>query len=86
MDELGRHGEEQRAPGGWRAPRTLPGALRQVRNFHRCVSENLTSLSSSLVPHARFSLHPSFLSQDSSLSHGLGAMNSCGVHAWFVHA
>ena len=38
----GRHGEEQRAPGGWRAPRPLPGALRQVRNFHRCVSENLT--------------------------------------------
>ena len=48
----GRHGEEQRAPGGWRAPRPLPGALRQVRKFHRCVSENLTSLSSSLVPHA----------------------------------
>ena len=36
----GRHGEEQRAPGGWRAPRSLPGALRQVRKFHRCVSEN----------------------------------------------
>ena len=60
MDELAVMDEEQRAPGGWRAPRPLPGALRHVRNFHRCVSENLTSLSSSLVPHARFSLHPSF--------------------------
>ena len=82
----GRHGEEQRAPGGWRAPRPLPGALRQVRNFHRCVSENLTSLSSSLVPHARFSLHPSFVSQNSSLSHGSGAMNSCGsMHGLCMH-
>ena len=30
----GLHGEEQRAPGGWRALRSLPGALRQVRKFH----------------------------------------------------
>ena len=82
----GRHGEEQRAPGGWRAPRPLPGALRQVRSLHRCVSENLTSLSSSLVPHARFSLHPSFVSQNSSLSHGSGAMNSCGsMHGLCMH-
>ena len=82
----GRHGEEQRAPGGWRALRPLPGALRQVRNFHRCVSENLISLSPSLVPHARCSLHPSFVSQNSSLSHGLGAMNSCGsMHGLCMH-
>ena len=60
----GRHGEEQRAPGGWRAIRLLPGALRQVRKFDRRVSENLCDLSSSLVPHTRlFSLHPSSMSQ-----------------------
>ena len=65
----GRHGEDQRAPGGWRATRSLPGAPRQA-------------LSSSLVPHARlFSLHPSLVSQNSCLSHGLGAMNSC----WSMH-
>ena len=83
----GRHGEEQRAPGGWRALRPLPGALGQVRKFHRRVSENLSTLSSSLVPHARvFSLHPSLVSQNSSLSHGLGAMNSCGfMHGVDMH-
>ena len=83
----GRHGEEQRAPGGWRALRPLPGALRQVRKFHRRVSENLSTLSSSLVPHARlFSLHLSLVSQNSSLSHGLGAMNSCGfMHGVDMH-
>ena len=75
----GRHGEEERAPGGWRALRPLPGALWQVRKFHR------RALSSSLVPHARlFSLHPSFVSQNSSLSHGLGAMNS-GTRIHVLH-
>ena len=77
----GRHGEEQRAPGGWRALRLLPRTLRQARQVDchiRESSENLSTLSSSLVPHARlFSLHPSLVSQNSSLSHGLGAMNSC---------
>ena len=64
----GRHGEEQCAPGGWVTLRSLPGTLRQVRNFHRRVSENLCTLSSSLVPHARlFSLHPQLVSQNSSL-------------------
>ena len=45
------------------------------------------SLPSSLVPHARlFSLHPSLVSQNSSLSHGLGAMNSCGsMHGLCMH-
>ena len=59
----GRQGVEQPAPGGWRAFRPLPGALRQVRRqvrkFRRCAIENLSTLSSSLVPHSRlFSLHP----------------------------
>ena len=51
------------------------------------MSENLSTLSSSLVPHARlFSLHPSLVSQNSSLSHGLGAMNSCGfMHGVDMH-
>ena len=74
----GRHGEEQRAPGGWRAPRPLPGALRQVRNFHRCVSENLTSLSffsPSFVCVSKFVLVARF-----------GCHEFMRVHAWFVHA
>ena len=29
----GRHGEEQRAPGGWRAPRPLPGPLGRFGTF-----------------------------------------------------
>ena len=64
--------------------RPLTGALRQARKLQHCAIENL---SSSFVPHSRlFSLHPSLVSQNSSLLHGSGAMNSCGVHAWCVHA
>ena len=86
----GRHGEEQRAPGGWRATRPLPGALRQARQVDchiRESSSNLSHLASSLVPHTRlFSLHPSLVSENSCGSHGLGAMNSCGsMHGVVIH-
>ena len=52
-----------------------------------CAIENLSTLSSSFVPHSRlFSLHSSLVSQNSSLSHGLGAMNSCGsMHGLCMH-
>ena len=70
---------EQPAPGRWRGFRLLTAALRQARKLQRCAVENLNSLSSSFVPHSRlFSLHPSLVSQNSSLLHGSGAMNSCG--------
>ena len=69
-----------------RALRPLPEALRQVRKFHRRVSENLSSFiffdsACTIV------LSPSSLvSQNSSLSHGLGAMNSCGfMHGVDMH-
>ena len=47
----------------------------------------IESLNTSFVPHSRlFSLHPSLVSQNSSLSHGLGAMNSCGsMHGLCMH-
>ena len=86
----GRHGEELRAPGGRRATRPLPGALWQARQVDchiRESSANMSDVASSLVPHARlFSLHPSLVSQNSCLSHGLGAMNSCGsIHGVVMH-
>ena len=65
--------------------RPLTGALRQARKLQRCAIGNLSSLSSSFVPHSRlFSLHPS--SQNPSLLHGSGAMNSCGfMHGVCMH-
>ena len=68
------------------AARPLPGALRQACHIRES-SANMSDLSSSSVPHARlFSLHPSLVSQNSCLSHGLGAMNSCGsVHGVVMH-
>ena len=80
----GRHGVEQPAPGLRRGFRPLTGALSQARKIHRRAIE---SLNTSLVPHTRlFSLHPSLVSQNSSLSHGLGAMNSCGsMHGLCMH-
>ena len=92
----GRHGEEQRAPGGRRAARPLPGALRQARQVDCHIREfsdtretplSLSDLASSLVPHARlFSLHPSLVSENSCQSHGLGAMNSGGsMHGAVMH-
>ena len=79
-----RQGVEQPAPGTRWGFRPLTGALRQARKLHRCAIENLNS---SLVPHSRlFSLHPSLVSQNSSLLHGLGAMNSCGsIHGLCMH-
>ena len=83
----GRQGVEQPAPGGRRAFRPLTGALRQARKLQRCAIENLSTLSSSFVPHScLFSLHPSLVSQNSSLLHGSGAMNSCGfMHGVGMH-
>ena len=83
----GRQGVEQPAPGRRRGFRPLTGALRQARKLQRCAIENLSSLSSSFVPHSRlFSLHPSLVSQNSSLLHGSGAMNSCGfMHGVCMH-
>ena len=86
----GRHGEEQRAPGGRRATCTLPGAHWQTRLRECDNRETLSSLSdlaSSCVPHARlFSLHPSLVSENSCGSHGVGAMNSCGfMHGVGMH-
>ena len=80
----GRQGVEQPAPGMRRGFRSLTGALSQARKMHRRAIE---SLNTSFVPHSRlFSLHPSLLSQNSSLSHGLGAMNSCGsMHGLCMH-
>ena len=83
----GRQGVEQPAPGRRRGCRPLTGALGQARKLQRCAIENLNSLSSSFVPHSRlFSLHPSLVSQNSSLLHGSGAMNSCGfMHGVGMH-
>ena len=80
----GRQGVEQPAPGTRWGFRPLTGALSQARKLHRRAIE---SLNTSLVPHSRlFSLHPSLVSQNSSLSHGLGAMNSCGsMHGLCMH-
>ena len=80
----GRQGVEQPAPGTRWGFRPLTGALRQARKLQRCAIENL---SSSFVPHSRlFSLHPSLVSQNSSLLHGSGAMNSCGfMHGVCMH-
>ena len=75
---------EQPAPGTRWGFRPLTGALSQARKLHRHAIE---SLNTSLVPHSRlFSLHPSLVSQNSSLSHSLGAMNSCGsMHGLCMH-
>ena len=80
----GRRGVEQPAPGTRWGFRPLTGALSQARKLHRHAIE---SLNTSLVPHSRlFSLHPSLVSQNSSLSHSLGAMNSCGsMHGLCMH-
>ena len=80
----GRQGVEQPAPGTRWGFRPLTGALSQARKLHRHAIE---SLNTSLVPHSRlFSLHPSLVSQNSSLSHSLGAMNSCGfMHGLCMH-
>ena len=80
----GRQGVEQPAPGMRRGFRPLTGALSQARKMHRRAIE---SLNTSFVPHSRFfSLHPSLVSQNSSLSHGLGATNSCGfMHGLCMH-
>ena len=80
----GRQGVEQPAPGRRRGFRPVTGAVGQARKLQRCAIENL---SSSFVPHSRlFSLHPSLVSQNSSLLHGSGAMNSCGfMHGVCMH-
>ena len=64
--------------------RPLMGVLSQARKLHRRAIE---SLNTSFVPHSRLlSIHPSLVSQNSSLSHGLGAMNSCGsMHGLCMH-
>ena len=80
----GRQGVEQPAPGLRRGFRPLTGAISQAWKIHRRATQ---SLNTSFVPHSRlFSLHPSLVSQNSSLSHGLGAMNSCGsMHGLCMH-
>ena len=80
----GRQGVEQPALGTRWGFRPLTGALRQARKLQRCAIENLSSY---FVPHSRlFSLHHSLVSQNSSLSHGSVAMNSCGfMHGVRVH-
>ena len=82
----GRHGVEQPAPGGRRAPRSCAEALsRKARRRESDAPKALPSLSSlhfdsAFLPVERsFSLHPSLVTDDSCHTHETRLCNSCGV-------